>query len=785
MHADLGFRLSGYLLLALACAALAHAEQLFMSSSYWLLLPALALLAVAFFLEGRWVMPIWLANVLGLLIAGTVLVWAASSLSGGAADSPGIPWVVRVLPYLGPVLTVLLLAKLLLRKQITDIWVVQGMGLLQVALSCVLANDWLFGVLLFAYLASAAWFLAQFSLYREQLASLPVRDAPAGAGPRGLGLGRAVRWTLPALVAALALFLLLPRHHRNTWDALGSLRAASWYRPTGMQTGVTDGIDLNRVGKVELTDELVLEVRVSGPDGTPGPELGGDQRWRAAVLEHYVNGRWLSRHPTQFRYLRLAEMAPEAFPPDWQPLADQLPNLGPRQFFLSYEFPQGPVGGLPLAEPIVPHPRRRTPPVVTRREEDRPHLRFTEQDSTLLLSHYRISPDFGYQQVTVRLAEPDVGVPVRLSRERLADLRRQPVPSLTAWTKLLLERLLANPVYKLTPEDLEFVGTGEERALDPERHEKVARALASYLAHSGDYTYSLRLRRDDRRMDPTEDFLVNVRQGHCERYAAALALMLRALGIPARVVKGYHGGEPLGDGRYLVRHRDAHGWVEALVLRPVADGEPEYHWLTLDPTPSESTAEEEPITLAGLWETSRHLGLTFWKDYIVDYDAERQQVLVDEGWTLLASAPWRRLAGRLAWPAAAVGLGLAVLAAWRLRRRLRRPFQREAAALEIGDGYYGRLREILARRCQLRTQPAQTPREFARGAAHWLLSHGAADLAEVPAEVSDALYRVRYGREELTPDEHRRLNDGLQRLDNTLAAGGSRQPVEGVKGTSV
>ena len=76
-----------------------------------------------------------------------------------------------------------------------------------------------------------------------------------------------------------------------------------------------------------------------------------------------------------------------------------------------------------------------------------------------------------------------------------------------------------------------------------EHHRAVSEAVCRHLAYSGVYTYTLNLRREDRSIDPTADFLINVKQGHCERFAAALALSLRGLGIPTRVVKGYRGAE--------------------------------------------------------------------------------------------------------------------------------------------------------------------------------------------------------------------------------------------------
>ncbi len=88
------------------------------------------------------------------------------------------------------------------------------------------------------------------------------------------------------------------------------------------------------------------------------------------------------------------------------------------------------------------------------------------------------------------------------------------------------------------------------------------------------YTLSPPLLEDD--PDPVDAFLFDTRRGFCEHYAGAFAVLLRAAGIPARVVTGYQGGEMAPDGEYMiVRQSDAHAWTEAIV-----DG----HWQRFDPT---------------------------------------------------------------------------------------------------------------------------------------------------------------------------------------------------------
>jgi transglutaminase-like putative cysteine protease len=74
-----------------------------------------------------------------------------------------------------------------------------------------------------------------------------------------------------------------------------------------------------------------------------------------------------------------------------------------------------------------------------------------------------------------------------------------------------------------------------------------------------------------------DDFLFRTRQGYCEHYAAAFAFLMRAAGLPARVVTGYQGGEFNTIGKYLVvRQANAHAWTEVWL--------PDRGWQRVDPT---------------------------------------------------------------------------------------------------------------------------------------------------------------------------------------------------------
>jgi len=119
---------------------------------------------------------------------------------------------------------------------------------------------------------------------------------------------------------------------------------------------------------------------------------------------------------------------------------------------------------------------------------------------------------------------------------------------------------------------------------------------------------------------PVEYFLLESRSGHCEMFASALALSIRSLGIPARVVNGYYGGEWNDIGGFLlIRQQHAHAWVEAWV-----DG----HWQRFDPTPASRWALSGVRFMQWdhMWETVR----LAWYRYVLEFQNEDRSVLL--GW---------------------------------------------------------------------------------------------------------------------------------------------------------
>jgi protein-glutamine gamma-glutamyltransferase len=114
----------------------------------------------------------------------------------------------------------------------------------------------------------------------------------------------------------------------------------------------------------------------------------------------------------------------------------------------------------------------------------------------------------------------------------------------------------------------------------PNGYEAV-KAVESYLQRN--YVYSERVPSADL---PLEDFLFREEAGYCQQFSGAMALMLRMVGIPARVVAGFSPGSYNRDtGEYRVRDLDAHSWVEVSFTG--------IGWVPFDPTPTAAPAESQ------------------------------------------------------------------------------------------------------------------------------------------------------------------------------------------------
>ncbi len=147
-----------------------------------------------------------------------------------------------------------------------------------------------------------------------------------------------------------------------------------------------------------------------------------------------------------------------------------------------------------------------------------------------------------------------------------------------------------------------------------------ANAIQSFLTHNFRYSLDAPL---TEQAQPLEEFLFTRKTGYCEHYATAMVIMLRTIGIPARLVTGFLATEWNEYGNYyVVRQQDAHAWVEVHL--------PHSGWITMDPTPPsiESVGSKSPTwhALGRMLDTIR----LQWSRFFVQYSATDQLAVVRE-----------------------------------------------------------------------------------------------------------------------------------------------------------
>jgi protein-glutamine gamma-glutamyltransferase len=296
------------------------------------------------------------------------------------------------------------------------------------------------------------------------------------------------------------------------------------------------------------------------------------------------------------------------------------------------------------------------------------------------------------------------------------------------------------------------------------------RAKAVERGLQTNYAYTLELPQNQS-SDPLAQFLFTRRKGHCEYFASSMAVMLRTIGIPSRLVTGFQSGafNPLTE-LYVVRTSDAHSWVEAWL--------PGRGWTTFDPTPADPAA-----STSSLWSKLAiyaDAADTFWQEWVLSYDLGRQLALADrmEQSTRKLRVDWLRWDGAstshfreqsevwLRHNGAAAGvlfvftvvLIVAGPRSWRFLRLRQRVRRARSGQVSVADAtvLYNRFLETLETKGY--SKPAWfTPNEFVRSLRD-------AELARVAARFVDAYQELRFGGKAEASPRLSLLFEELQRL---------------------
>jgi len=511
----------------------------------------------------------------------------------------------------------------------------------------------------------------------------------------------AVALLLLIFAFALPLFLVAPRSGAAALTRSGG----------GGQNliGFSENVTLGQIGTLKQDDGLVMRVRLDNND-TPRA-----LRWRGVALDEFTGFGW--------------KKSPEARRPDPVEQRGGFFQLGTttqgvhrltlQTFFLE-----------PLESPVL-----FAAPRVVALQGDLPFVRADQEGSIQSRRH-------DFERVMYKAISDTDEPPVEELRN---DMTRYPVA---------YQRYLQLP----EPLDPRIVLLAQSMIREASARNRYDAAKAIEWRLQRDYGYSLQMRASG--PDPLSDFLFNVKTGHCEYFATAMAVLLRTHGIAARVVNGFLPGE-YNDaaGAYTVRQSDAHSWVE--VYFPQTQS-----WVTFDPTPSAGRVEPVRTGLTAQLQKYAEAMELLWFQYVVGYDKQEQRSLAttlhnqifDYGRTItrLLTAITNVFTTNVLLLLSAVVLLALVVTLIFYRKRFWQFVRRRAGSSRIEDGrgyssveFYEKLLALMEQRGVPRDQ-AQTPLEFAdklKSGDVWVITR--------------AYNRVRFGGERLSPAEQREVERAL------------------------
>ncbi|HEV3386028.1 MAG TPA: transglutaminaseTgpA domain-containing protein, partial [Gemmata sp.] len=744
------FRASTYLTFALACVCIWYAE--------WDILPEIGLVAggaivalvVLFRLETRVeLLSIPAASRLGVILGLSSILWGTGRLLWERQNNKlqNVTWVLMGVMMFGLVLISLMPAKLARReKHAGDYWFLHGIALVIVIVAGAIAEDAICFTLIFLYAGTAVWSLSLFHMRQAGGAILPApgerSPLPIGSvittGGRQLGIRRTIGILAFTSLLAVPLYLITPRSKepKLTFD---QSRIEIGFNADQMT-------DLNQTGDLKSNDAVAFEVEAE-VEGQPETILSPNQRWRGRILRHYLSGIWRQD---------ISDSAFPGIPPNRINNRPWPPKLGAGQLKFTFSVPSKLQSDF-LADPLVWGENQDIPVALLR-----PNGTLTKwswgSDGPY---HYRDqskqesdAEPRRYVQVWHPEKDPDLGSPFELHSSYNDATYRPFLRCDSIKVKEYADRLIEEMVHSgKLPVDYKE----EKISFLPrvEFHDRISLEFCRHLATSPDFKYTTNLRREMKNLDPIEEFLFHARAGHCERFASALALLLRSEGIPTVLVLGFKGQEPTDvPGKFLVREQNAHAWVAALIQQHDPTDKtfhrPLSRWRSLDPTP-----DGPPATDGVLVNGWAHPALSWlqrqFHNYISGYSSERRQRIIKE---------FVEQATRTETLAIALVIVLVSL----LVRNLLRRQAKLLAPIATQPDWFIRLIDQLAN-CGLKQTPGETPFEFATRAATALRGNPTtAPVSDVPLDCVETYYETRFGNKEITPNRLAILEAGLQEL---------------------
>ncbi len=341
-----------------------------------------------------------------------------------------------------------------------------------------------------------------------------------------------------------------------------------------LSSGFSDHVQLGQIGRIQQSGAMVMHVQIDGDR-----EGRYDLHWRGVALSNFDGTTWSNQ---QDRFILQAQRDHSFSVPRTNPVLRSYVTVSQtREHLIHYRVLMEPIGTNVFF--LAPWAHRVT------------------GDYGMLASDaagaiYNLD---GRRAISRYEADSDIAAPP--PQELRSAGRNYPAQILAANLRLpALDPRIPRLALQITT----------SAATDYDK----AAALETYLKTR--FGYTLQLPRTKVK-DPVANFLFERKQGHCEYFASSMAVMLRTLGIPSRVVNGFRSDE-FNDltGNYVIRARNAHSWVEAYF--------PGYGWQTFDPTPSVSSESPQGWGRIALYLDAM---ASFWRDWVVSYDTAHQYLL--------------------------------------------------------------------------------------------------------------------------------------------------------------
>lgn len=630
--------------------------------------------------------------------------------------------------------------KLLQRKSDRDWIFIYLISFFEILLAAGLSISPLFVVSLILYLLFVVCAIVTFEIRK---ASNKVRDKKSKILTKNnpLDLDKRSVYRLPVTagslliivtVFAVPLFFSLPRT-----GGAGFGKSAG-----GVTTGFSSSIRLGEIARVQQNNEVVMRVRLEEADKGKAKNI----KWRGVALDFFDNTGWnKSRKDYTEPFVRTE-----------------------KDFFL--------VDGAQDAKNLVTQTVYLEP-----------------LDTPILFSLARPIAFQGSFQLLTKDTEGSISV-TRNSVERFSykvysDVTTPPIEDLRNDNSLnppQTRRYLQLPS-RLDERIAKLSGEVIQNAKASTRYDK-AWAIETYLQNSFGYTLDLKASGEQ----PLADFLFNIKEGHCEYFATAMAVMLRTQGIATRVVTGFQAGEfnETAD-IYVVRQREAHAWVE--VYFPA-----ENSWVAFDPTPAAGQFSDDGAAAGIIGSFNKYIEAleTYWIQYVVSYDNQEQKSLMRSvrnsiqdyqveisTWVnslqMRLAEWWKQARGdagieKSAWAVGQallllIGIALGALLIVLMYRKLVklkvwekiRAFVRREKENSIVE-FYERMQKILVRKGFERAAH-QTPLEFA----------AALNMPEA-VNITEKYNRVRFGEMDLNREESKEIENWLDSLEKNSFQNGEK-----------